>query len=112
MISNGVFNLASDKAKVFAEVARVLKPGGFLAVSDIVTKLQLPEGITCNTTLWAACIGGAMQIDEYVAAIENAGLHVSTIEDNPQYQFISSGAQGASRNYGVKSVSLLAVKPG
>ncbi len=112
VISNGVFNLASDKAKVFTEVARVLKPGGRLAVSDIVTKLQLPEGITCNTTLWAACIGGAMQIDEYVAAIENAGLHVSTIEDNPQYQFLTSGAQGASRDYGVKSVSLLAVKPG
>lgn len=111
VISNGVINLSADKGKVFQEVARVLKPGGRLAISDIVTEVQLPDGITCNTTLWAACIGGAMQKDDYRSAIEAAGLHVGTIQDNSQYQFISENAQGASKKYGVKSISLLAAKP-
>jgi len=110
VISNGVINLAPDKGKVFEEIARVLKPGGRMAVSDIVTEIQLSEGITCNTNLWAACIGGAMQVDSYRTAIENSGMRVEKVEDNLQYQFISKSAQGASKEYGVKSVSLLAVK--
>jgi SAM-dependent methyltransferase len=110
VISNGVVNLAADKLAVFREAARLLKQGGRLALSDIVTERQLPEGITCNATLWAACIGGAMQVDDYVAAIESAGLRVRSLRDNPAYQFISDNAQGATRKYGVKSVSLLAVK--
>jgi ubiquinone/menaquinone biosynthesis C-methylase UbiE len=110
VISNGVINLASDKVKVFKEMARVLKPGGRIAISDIVTEIQLSEGITCNTNLWAACIGGAMQQDKYKSAIEEAGLRVEKIQDNPEYHFISKSAQGASKEYGVKSISLLAVK--
>ncbi len=111
IISNGVINLSADKRKVFQEAARLLKPGGRLAISDIVTETQLPEGITCNATLWAACIGGAMQQDDYRAAIEAAGLRVESVQDNPQYHFISDNARGASKKYGVKSISLLAVKP-
>ena len=110
VISNGVVNLAPDKRRVFREAARLLKPGGRLALSDIVTQVQLPEGITCNATLWAACIGGALQVDDYVGAVESAGLRVREVRDNPQYQFISANAQGATKKYGVKSVSLLAVK--
>jgi arsenite methyltransferase len=111
IISNGVINLATDKAEVFREAARLLKSGGRLAISDIVTDVQLPENIVCNSTLWAACIGGAAQRDDYRGKIEGAGLQVVRIEDNPSYQFISENAQGASRKFGVKSVSLLAVKP-
>jgi arsenite methyltransferase len=110
VISNGVINLAPDKREVFAEAARLLKPGGRLALADIVTTVQLPEGITCDATLWAACIGGAMQVDAYVEAIRQAGLRVLELRDNPQYQFISSNAQGAARKFGVKSVSLVAAK--
>ena len=110
VISNGVINLAPEKDKVFREAARVLKPGGRLALADIVTEVQLPQGITCDATLWAACIGGAMQSDDYVAAIESAGLRVCELRDNPRYQFISSNAQGATKKYGVKSVSLVASK--
>jgi ubiquinone/menaquinone biosynthesis C-methylase UbiE len=110
VISNGVVNLAPEKDKVFREAARLLKRGGRLALSDIVTEVQLPEGITCNATLWAACIGGAMQVDAYVAAIEAAGLRVRRVKDNPAYQFISDNAQGATKKYGVKSVSIQAVK--
>ena len=111
VVSNGVINLATDKSKVFREVARLLRPGGRFAIADIVTELQLPETIVCNSTLWAACIGGAAQQDNYRSQIETAGLRVETVEDNPQYQFISDNAKGASRKFGVKSVSLLAVKP-
>jgi ubiquinone/menaquinone biosynthesis C-methylase UbiE len=111
VISNGVFNLSPDKPKVFAEAARLLRPGGRLAIADIVTDLKLPETITCNTTLWAACIGGAAQRDDYRSMIEKAGLRVVTIEENPSYQFISDSALGATKKYGVKSVSVLAEKP-
>jgi len=111
VISNGVINLAPDKTKVFREAARLLKPGGRLAISDIVTEVQLPESISCNTTLWAACIGGAAQQESYREQIAAAGLKVVKVEDNPLYQFISDNAQGATKKFGVKSVSLLAVKP-
>jgi ubiquinone/menaquinone biosynthesis C-methylase UbiE len=111
VISNGVVNLAPVKEKVFREAARILRSGGRLALADIVTDTRLPEGITCDATLWAACIGGALQIDDYVAAIEAAGLKVERVKHNPEYQFISDSAQGATSKFGVKSVSILAVKP-
>lgn len=110
VISNGVINLAPDKRAVFREVARLLKPGGRIALADIVTEIQLPEGITCDAMLWAACIGGAMQVDDYTSAIRTAGLRVTQLRDNPQYLFISKNAQGAARKYGVKSISLVATR--
>jgi SAM-dependent methyltransferase len=108
VISNGVINLCPDKERVFREAARVLRPGGRLAISDIVTASDLPEGVTCNATLWAACIGGAVRLDRYTAAIEGAGLRVERVVENPAYRFLSNSAQGASTQYGVRSVSLLA----
>ena len=110
VISNGVINLSAEKEKVFQTAARVLKSGGRLALSDIVTEVQLPEGITCDTTLWAACIGGAVRRDNYVGMIEAAGLRVLGVRENTAYRFLSANAQAASKKYGVKSVSLLARK--
>jgi SAM-dependent methyltransferase len=112
VISNGVINLCDDKAAVFREIARMLKPGGRMAMSDIVTERQLTEAIVCDVNLWASCIGGAMQEDDYRRAIEDAGLEVRTARDNPQYEFISDSAQGATETFGVKSISVLASKPG
>lgn len=111
VISNGVINLAADKAQVFAEAARVLRPGGRLAVADIVTERQLKESIVCDVQLWASCIGGAAQRDAYREAIEAAGLRITHLRENP-YRFLSEQARNASATYGVKSISLLAVKPG
>jgi arsenite methyltransferase len=108
-ISNGVINLALDKSAVFAEAARVLRPGGRLAIADIVSEQQLKESIVCDADLWASCIGGAAQQDAYREAIEGAGLSIERIHENP-YKFISERAVNASEKYGVKSVSLLAVK--
>jgi arsenite methyltransferase len=110
VISNGVINLAPEKDGVFAEAARVLKPGGRVAIADIISEQQLKESIVCDADLWASCIGGAAQQDAYRAAIEGAGLQIEEIRENP-YEFISERAQNASEKYGVKSVSLLAVKP-
>ena len=110
VISNGVFNLCTDKEKVFTEVARILKPKGRMVIADIVTEKQLPENVVCNSTLWAACIGGAAQQDDYRNAIEQAGMEILMVRNNDAYGFISKSAQGASRDYGVKSVSLLAEK--
>ncbi|QTF92017.1 methyltransferase domain-containing protein [Halomonas sp. BM-2019] len=110
VISNGVINLSADKPRVFAEAARVLKPGGRLALADIVTESPLPEGVTCDATLWAACIGGASQQDAYRAAIEAAGLRIQAFREHPEYRFLTDSARGASDTYGVKSISLLAVK--
>jgi len=110
VISNGVVNLAPDKGRVFAEAARVLRPGGRLALADIVTSTQLPVSVTCDASLWAACIGGAMQRDDYRDAIESAGFQLDDLKENDQYRFVSERADNATKKYGVKSVSLLAVK--
>ncbi|MGH3442466.1 MAG: methyltransferase domain-containing protein [Nitriliruptorales bacterium] len=110
VISNGVINLAPEKAPVFTEVARVLKPGGRLAIADIVSEQQMKESIVCDADLWASCIGGAAQQDAYREAIEGAGLRIEEIRDNP-YEFMSDRARDASAKYGVKSISLLALKP-
>lgn len=108
VISNGVVNLVPDKHEVFRAAAHALRDGGRLALSDIVTASRLPEQVTCDAALWAACIGGAAQRDEYVAMIEQAGFHVETVRENPQYRFVSDRAIGATSTYGVTSISLLA----
>jgi ubiquinone/menaquinone biosynthesis C-methylase UbiE len=110
VISNGVINLAVDKPKVFKEAARLLRPRGRLALADIVTEVVLPETISCNATLWAACIGGAWQYERYKQAIESAGLTIVAEQVNEQYRFLSDNARGATRKFGVKSVSLRADK--
>jgi SAM-dependent methyltransferase len=111
VISNGVINLSADKARVFREVARVLKSGARLAIADIVTAVPLPETVVCKADLWAACIGGALQVDAYRREIEAAGLVLDRQEENSAYGFLSDRAQGAVKKYGVKSISLLAHKP-
>jgi SAM-dependent methyltransferase len=108
VISNGVINLAPDKDAVFAAAAQALRRGGRLAIADIVTTAELPNGITCDAALWAACIGGAMQRDRYLNAIEAAGFRIDTLRDNTQYRFLSDSASNATAEYGVTSISLLA----
>ena len=108
--SNGVINLAPEKGKVFREAARVLKRGGRLAIADIVTDHALPESVVCNADLWAACIGGAAQREAYRDAIVAAGFELIRIKENSAYRFISDSAQGATKKFGVKSVSVLALK--
>jgi len=74
VISNCVINLSPDKPQVFREAYRALRPGGRLAVSDIVTRIQLPREIKEDLGSWAACVAGAWVDKDYVAAIEAAGF--------------------------------------
>jgi SAM-dependent methyltransferase len=109
VISNGVINLAPEKSAVFAEAARVLRPRGRLAIADIVSEIQMKDSIVCDADLWASCIGGAAQQDTYREALGDAGFEIDEFRENP-YEFISDRARNAGTKYGVKSVSVLAVK--
>lgn len=109
VISNGVINLSPDKPAVFRAAAAALLPGGRLAIADIVSARHLPQGITCDASLWAACIGGAAQRDDYLGAIRDAGFELEVVRDN-DYRFISDRAVGATSTYGVASISVLATK--
>jgi arsenite methyltransferase len=110
VISNGVINLSPRKDRVFAEAARVLRPGGRLALADIVSGRALKERTRRNVELWAACIAGAVPRDRYLVAIEATGLEVRHVRVN-DYRFISERALDACSTYEVESISLLAVKP-
>ncbi len=74
IISNCVINLSPDKSKVFAETFRVLKPGGKLAVSDIVTDGPLPEAVKQSLSAWAGCVAGAVEADDYIGMMEAVGF--------------------------------------
>ncbi len=81
VISNCVINLAPDKQAVFAEIVRVLKPGGRLAVSDIALKKPLPPEIGGDLTAYVGCIAGAILIDEYCRRLIDAGFAQADIVD-------------------------------
>jgi cyclopropane fatty-acyl-phospholipid synthase-like methyltransferase len=110
VVSNGVINLSAKKDRIFEEVSRVLGPDGRLALSDIISERRLSESIKTNADLWAACIGGAEQVDDYTTLIETPGFDITEVRDNSQYEFTSEQAQGACQRYGVKSISLSARK--
>src|SRR5207244_4529187 len=104
VISNGVIDLSPVKGRVFAEAARVLKPGGRLALADIVSGRPLKERTRRDVELWAACIAGAIPRRSYIEAIETAGLEVREVRQN-HYKFISERALQACSTYGGESVS-------
>lgn len=110
VISNGVINLAPDKQAVFQAAAAALRPGGRMAIADIVSDVRLPDGVTCDASLWAACIGGAAQRDDYLDAIRAAGFDIDTIRENDEYRFLSDRAVDATTKYGVSSVSIRATR--
>jgi arsenite methyltransferase len=107
LISNGVINLSPIKHEVFAEAARVLRPGGRLALADIVSGKALRERTRRNVELRAACIAGAIPRKNYVEALEGAGFRIDDLRVN-DYEFISDRALDACSTYGVESISLAA----
>jgi len=81
VISNCVLNLAPDKPAVFREIARVLKPGGRVAVSDIALKHELPEAVAQSMAAYVGCIAGALKIDDYKSGLVAAGFeHVEIVD--------------------------------
>lgn len=107
VIANGVINLSPVKHRVFAEAARVLRPGGRLAVADIVSSRALRERTRRNVELWAACIAGAIPRDSYLAALRGEGFEVEAVRTNA-YEFLSDRALDACSTYGVESISVSA----
>ncbi len=83
IISNCVVNLSPDKPQVFREAYRVLKPGGRLALSDIVTDGPLPQEIKDSLSAWAGCVAGALDVKEYISDLEAAGF--KKIDVTPVY---------------------------
>jgi SAM-dependent methyltransferase len=121
VISNCVLNLVPDKARAFAEIARVLKPGGRLCVSDIVATGPLPEAVREAAGLYVGCIAGALPQDAYLELVAAAGLdEVRIVEarpiplpDSALAPHLDAAAIAAFRKSGVelRSVTLLARRP-
>jgi SAM-dependent methyltransferase len=104
-ISNCVINLAPNKRRVFAEVFRVLKPGGRFSISDMVSRGQIPVSVRKNPELWAGCIGGAIDEEEYLDIIRETGFR--DVEVHDRYESASVKRDG----YSLVSVTVEAVKP-
>ena len=85
IISNCVINLSGDKRKVLAEAFRVLKPGGRFAVSDIITRGELPQPVRDSMALWSGCVAGALDEQEFLTLLRDVGFENPTIEPTRIY---------------------------
>ena len=86
IISNCVINLSGDKDRVLREAFRVLKPGGRFAVSDVVTRGQVPEQLRRDMLLWVGCIAGALEEGDYLSRLKAAGFERAGIEPTRVYR--------------------------
>jgi arsenite methyltransferase len=114
IMSNCVINLSPDKLKVYREAFRILRPGGRLAIADIVATAQLPAEIQQNLALVSACIGGAATIDDTKVMLQEAGFqNISIKAKDESRKLISQWVPGESKNAGdyVVSAYIEAVKP-
>ncbi len=94
IISNCVINLSPDKDAVLREAFRVLKPGGRLAVADVVTRGRIPPQVRRDLELWAGCIAGALSVQEYTEKLRAAGFHEIQIDVFREYSAADAKAAG------------------
>lgn len=124
VISNCVINLSPDKDRVWREIARVLKPGGRVAVSDLVLRRPLPDAVRADLEALVGCVAGAQLIDEVRASVAQAGLSDLTIDTKPEYVDAMSNMQdplyarlaaslpdGSSLSEFVVSADIRAIRP-
>jgi ubiquinone/menaquinone biosynthesis C-methylase UbiE len=97
IISNCVINLSPDKSKVFREAYRVLKPEGRLTVSDIVSEENVPSAIRNNLDAWAGCIAGALQQQEYLKKIKEAGFENVQMLSSKDFYIEDEGGQAPTK---------------
>jgi arsenite methyltransferase len=110
--SNGVLNLVPDKQKAFEEIFRVMKPGGRLQLSDIVTKKNVQAVCGIVPQLWADCIGGAAVENEYLEMIRNAGfVDVKVIDRVDYFSKSPESTRRLTETFGAESVVIAARKP-
>ncbi|MCU0420732.1 MAG: arsenite methyltransferase [Cyclobacteriaceae bacterium] len=122
VVSNCVLNLVPNKHRAFAETFRVLKPGGHFSVSDIVLKGQLPESLRTSAEMYAGCIAGAIQKEEYLRIIREAGFSRIEVQkekriaipDALAQAFLSASEMDDFRreSIGICSITVYAEKPG
>ncbi len=122
VVSNCVLNLVPDKAKAFAEIFRILKKSGHFCVSDIVLKGNLPEKMKEDVVMYAGCVAGAVQREEYLEIIRKAGFEniqikkerIIEIPDDLLKKHISEQDYNElkSNNTGIYSITVYAEKPG
>lgn len=121
VISNCVLNLVPDKDKAFSEIFRILKPGGHLSVSDVVLEGELPEHLKEAAEMYAGCVAGAIQLDDYLRIMEEAGLKNIDIQKlKPiqmpddillKYLTVKELEEFKMAKVGIFSITVYAVKP-
>jgi arsenite methyltransferase len=121
IVSNCVLNLVPDKVKAFSEIHRVLKPGGHLSVSDVVIRGELPQQIQEAAEMYAGCVAGAIQKEEYLKIMEDAGLKniqifkekAINVPDEVMLKFLDINQLKEFRNTGadILSITVYAEKP-
>lgn len=122
VVSNCVLNLVPDKAKVFAEIHRVLRPGGHFSISDVVLRGQLPDTLLNAAEMYAGCVSGAIQMDDYLELIREAGFENLIVQkqkpilipDDILLEYLSADELRAfvASGTGIFSVTAYAEKPG
>lgn len=120
VVSNCVMNLVPDKQKAFNETYRILKPGGHFSISDIVLKGELPAGLQLDAELYVGCVGGAIQKEDYLQVVQDAGFKNITVQkereialpDSVLLKYLSPDevADYRQQNKGIYSVTVYAEK--
>lgn len=110
--SNGVLNLVPDKRRAFAEIVRVLKPGGRLQVSDIALRNPVSEKSRADPQLWAECVVGAVVEDDYLVLLREAGLAAEVIGRQDYFSgSVSADTRRAARTLGAHAITLRGKRP-
>ncbi|MCB0518436.1 MAG: arsenite methyltransferase [Lewinellaceae bacterium] len=122
VVSNCVLNLVPDKSRVIGEIMRVLRPGGHFSISDVVLRGDLPDKLKAAAEMYAGCVAGAMQIDDYLEAIRQAGFDALTVQkqkpilipDDILLDYLSPAELQAftASKTGIFSITVYAEKPG
>lgn len=111
VISNGVLNLAPDKSEVFEEIRRVLRPGGYLFLADVVVQRELTLDARSNPDLWAACVGGAVVEHELTELAEDTGLQEARVVRRFNCFYNTTAEAKVAKDLFIHAVNFVARKP-